>query len=366
MQYRKFLEIIRFSINSGNSSIPDVDELNWSDFYQFVREQALVGVVFEGVARLGEQGVKPPLHLLMEWIATAEQIKQRNYLLNEESKRLTQLFENEGHRTVVLKGQANARLYPNPLCRQPGDIDIWVDGGEKRVLSLLVNLGIIESKDIVSYEDETKATKVYHHVHLPVNKRQIDVEVHFRPSSGIWNPIYNRRLQLYLEKEIHQDNLMMEEGFRVPSLQFALIMQLAHIQKHFLEYGVGLRQLVDYFFLLKDRKENNTNITETLLRNLGLWNMAGAVMWIMSDILGLDNELLIAPKNKRRGQILLKAIVDGGNFGMYSAEKQSTHIKRLRLLSFDPDEVIWAECRSLKMQINDAFRNLKHRETPCS
>ena len=33
------------------------------------------------------------------------------------------------YQTAILKGQANARLYPDKHARQPGDVDIWVEGG---------------------------------------------------------------------------------------------------------------------------------------------------------------------------------------------------------------------------------------------
>lgn len=89
----------------------------------------------------------------------------------------------------------------------------------------------------------------YHHVHLPENEQGVTVEAHFRPSSGNFNPITNRRLQLWLKKEILSAT-MVEEGFCVPSIRFALVMQLAHIQRHFLGGGIGLRHVCDYYWLL--------------------------------------------------------------------------------------------------------------------
>ena len=56
------------------------------------------------------------------------------------------LFEDEGHRTAILKGQANARLYPQPWSRQPGDIDIWVDGGKDKVMETVRRLGLLKGE----------------------------------------------------------------------------------------------------------------------------------------------------------------------------------------------------------------------------
>ena len=99
--------------------------------------------------------------------------------------------------------------YPDKYARQPGDIDIWVEGGRESVLALLPN--------------HPKAA--YHHVHLPKNELGVTVEVHFRPSSGNFNPITNRRLQRWLKKEILSAT-MVEEGFCVPSIRFALGLRL--------------------------------------------------------------------------------------------------------------------------------------------
>lgn len=47
-----------------------------------------------------------------------------------------------------------------------------------------------------------------------------------------------RRLQQWLEQEILHTTTV-EQGFNVPSVRFALMMQLAHVQRHFLGGGIG-------------------------------------------------------------------------------------------------------------------------------
>ena len=156
-------------------------------------------------------------------------------------------------KTAILKGQANARLYPYPWCRQPGDIDIWVDGGLIKVTDTLKKLKLIKG-EVAKYQTEGTATLEYHHIHLPKNEKGINIEVHYRPTSKNMNPFTNKRLQNVLEKEINKENQLVEEGFRVPGLRFALLMQLAHIQAHLFSEGVGMRQIVDYYYLLRSGK----------------------------------------------------------------------------------------------------------------
>ncbi|MBV3427933.1 hypothetical protein KSW92_00015 [Prevotella copri] len=53
------------------------------------------------------------------------------------------------------------------------------------------------------------------------------------------------------------------------------------------------------------------------LKYLGLWKFAGAVMYVLHEVLGLPEEKMIAPMDEKRGKLLLVEILNGGNFGLY-------------------------------------------------
>ena len=95
----------------------------------------------------------------------------------------------------------------------------------------------------------------YHHIEFPSYKG-VEVEVHYRPSFLLcfWN---NRKLQKYYErvKEEQFSHRMMlgEQGeIAIPTVEFNLIFQLTHIFSHLMNEGIGLRHLVDYYFVLCD------------------------------------------------------------------------------------------------------------------
>ena len=237
------------------------------------------------------------------------------------------------------------------MSRQPGDIDIWVSGGKERVVQTLRNLHLIDG-GISRYHSAGKAEDSYHHIHLPKNENGVDVEVHFRPSSGNYNPFTNRRLQKYLNQEIERENEMVGEGFRVPSIRFALLMQLAHIQRHALESGVGLRQVIDYYYLLKSDADHERETIKGKLKEMGLDHIAGALMWVMREVFLMDEGWMIANPDEKRGRMLLDIIMTGGNFGYLSAESQQDfsfvrslkyHIRKYEFLRFDVRETIWGE-----------------------
>ena len=151
-------------------------------------------------------------------------------------------FRKKGFRTCILKGQGNALMYPNPYSRTPGDIDIWVGGGDKRVISF-----------VRSISPHEKAC--YHHIEFPSYKG-VEVEVHYRPSFLLcfW---HNRKLQKYYErvkKEQFSHRVMLgEQGeIAIPTVEFNLIFQLTHIYAHLMNEGIGLRQLLDYYYVLCD------------------------------------------------------------------------------------------------------------------
>lgn len=311
----------------------------WQRLYDMADKHALLGVLFTVVCNM-----KLPRSVARALIGDAQQISEMNELLNCEAARLTQLFADKGHRSAILKGQANARLYPSPLSRTPGDIDIWVDGGRESVVAMLREMHLMDGQE----EKTGEATVSYHHVHLPLNEKEVSVEVHFRPSSGNYNPLTNRRLQQWLEQEI-QYGSMGKEGFNVPSVRFALVMQLAHIQRHFLEGGIGLRQVCDYYYLLKNSTEEDRTVVAAQLKRFGLHRMAGALMWVLHQRLGLDKELLLCETDSQRGARLFDEMMEGGSFGNYSALWQRgkwarpflSQVKRIKKASFAPTEVMW-------------------------
>lgn len=354
MDVRLFIELLQVTLGNRTSLSQTPSEKEWYELYSMCQKQSIAPFVFTALDGLSKSGQKPPMALLYEWIGISEQVKLQNKLMNQEAARLKRVFEQAGRQTAILKGQANARLYSQPWSRQPGDIDIWVDGGRDKVVESLKALGMMED-NTSKRNGNNGATVSYHHIDLPKNENGVDVEVHFRPSSGNLNPVTNKRLQAFLEKEIRNENSLVEEGFRVPSMKFALVMQLAHIQRHLLSEGVGMRQVIDYYYLLKSDVNKERDDIFCFLGSFGLKHMAGALMWLLHEVLGLEEEYLIAPVDEKKGRMLLRAIMEGGNFGHHYFDGKDTgvlgkiyanHKKRLHLLRFDFKEAICNEMYS--------------------
>lgn len=273
--------------------------------------------------------------------------------MNKESVRLTKLFESCDRRSVILKGQANARLYPDPFSRQPGDIDIWVSGGKPDVLQLLDDLKL-----------QMDVSPSAYHAQLKKNENGITVEVHFCPSSGNFNPVTTKRMMKFLESEL-ENSILAEEGFYVPSNKFALVMQLSHIQRHFVVEGVGLRQLMDYHVLLTLSTEKERREVAAVLDAFGLKPMAGAVMWLLHKTLGLSENNFLCEPDAGRGRKLLAETMHTGNFGGHGDGLQKKwlfwwmerRVRNLKNMFFNPAEIFFAEiCYWIKMVKNMPVR----------
>ena len=58
-------------------------------------------------------------------------------------------------------------------------------------------------------------------------------------------------------------------------------------------------------------------VVQRELKYLGLWKFAGAVMFVLHEVLGLSEDKMIVPVDEKRGRLLLAEILDGGNFGRH-------------------------------------------------
>ena len=241
-QQKIFIDFLRFCIGSVKEIPGSLKEADWQELYAIAKKQCLVGILFDGIKKLPAEHVGMKKELLLQWMAESQMLEKANVRLNDAAIQVSEWFRKKGFRTCILKGQGNALMYPNPYSRTPGDIDIWVEGEDKRVISF-----------VRSISPHEKAC--YHHIEFPSYKG-VEVEVHYRPSFLLcfW---HNRKLQKYYERvkeEQFSHRVMLgEQGeIAIPTAEFNIIFQLTHIYAHLMNEGIGLRQLVDYYYALCD------------------------------------------------------------------------------------------------------------------
>ena len=369
------LELLQIALGKRDrlSHILSTDE--WSNLFAEAQKQSMVGVAFEGVQKLPKEQW-PPQALLFKWIGTTEIIKQRNALLDKQCVKLQKRFHDVGVRSSILKGQGIARLYeayPQPLpkgkgsevpkgnglgiLRQPGDIDIYVDCGRVRLFEI-VDSPVFRGERLS--DDKSRKSLIrdwdYKHLHLDVFK-DTEVEVHYRVEVllNLWK---NRKLQRWFKE--HEELLFSQNGDLItPTIEFNRFYILLHIYRHFLYEGVGLRQLLDYYFVLRRPTpdpslkggESQTELAK-LLKTFGMWKFARGVMWVLQEVFGLEKEYMICEPLESEGRFILSEVMAGGNFGHHDERLLSEKGGKLQtlkkvikhnvhLMRHYPAEILW-------------------------
>ena len=405
-------DFLKYCLDRKDNMSNVVADIGWQQLYFFASKQAILGLCFEGIERLGKEYPEElrlnPIgrELLMTWMGKAQQIHRQNMMVNRVAAKLYSKFRKDGLRCCILKGQGNALMYPNPYSRTPGDIDVWINASRERIMEYASKK--FELGDDIRLQ------------HLETSLDGVPVELHFFPCS-MNNPIYHARLQKWFRRNAdlqcsHIVGLPDGAGdVAIPTTAFNVVYQLTHLYHHFFDEGIGMRQIIDYFLVVNDfsknvfldtdfsnhpvnfsnhpvplSKEGSTfspspsssgsgdvtapsrcseplrskdggpskvspdcagwdrldaiedtssdsasiasvssafttdssastalDVVQRELKYLGLWKFAGAVMYVLKEVLGLSEDKMIVPMDEKRGRLLLAEILDGGNFGRH-------------------------------------------------
>lgn len=337
-----FFELIQIALGNHKTLSRTPTEVEWKAIFANAQKQAIVGLAFDALEGLVNNGMQISKALLLEWIGINERIKQRNILVNQRCKELEKLFVDGGYKSCILKGQGSALYYQNPLCRQSGDIDVWIEGARHDILDYVkkkdYHIGHVDIKhsDIGFFED-------------------VHVEVHFIPS-WMYNPIKNRKLQNFfsMQKMAQFGNYDESVGFTHTTVQFDLVFSLVHIYRHLFDEGIGLRQLLDYYHILLHSEKQQRVEAIMVLKGLGMKSFTEGLMWVLKECFALKERFYLCDINEHHGSFLLSEILIAGNFGHYDSRikhqescnrfaKGLVRLKRnIRFLRYYPSEVLWS------------------------
>ena len=220
----------------------------------------------------------------------------------------------------VKNGSESSKGSSLSALRQSGDIDVYLEGGLDRVLAYARTFG--EVKKVNELE-----------MSVPVFS-ETEVEFHYRPFI-MRNPFKNRRLQAFFQDQseacftnrISLESKAESLEIMAPTIAFNLVHQIVHIYHHFITEGVGLRQLMDYHFVVKHEMEvekgSSVQEVKKVISDLGLERFASAVIWVIGYVFdpGMlatwiqKSETTLWKPNEKDGRLLLDEIMMSGNFG---------------------------------------------------
>lgn len=338
-----FFRLIRLGIGTEDyADFPTLDRKHWIEVCRLGESMALLGIMFLGIEKLPEEK-RPEKVILLKLVNLAMQTEKMNADLNRKSVEMYELYGKEGFSPILLKGQGTATFYPKPERRMPGDVDLWLMGGETKITEYLkAKFSKLDISD--------------RHI-KPLESGYEGVELHTIPCE-MNSPAVNIRLQGMLEKWKNEGVMIdLPNGTGkvcIPSDRMNRTYMLIHKYSHFKSGGIGLKQVLDYMMLLKKGFTEEERITSVKdIKALNLDRFCRAVMYILKEFLGMEDKFLLMKPDKTLGMALLDEIFTTGNFGFYDERytkvegkkpKAGFHDKlkrKIMQIRMCPQEVFW-------------------------
>ena len=344
-----FLQLLQVAIGIRSELSRLLTDEEWFDILHQASRQGIAGVLFDGVEQLPKHQM-PCLDVIMDWSAIVDRIENDSRNLNAYTSKVCAIFKAEGKRTCVLKGQGAALLYPHPLRRMSGDIDVWMDGSRDEVI------------DYVRTNLKNVSDPHAHHI-VATLKGGVEMEVHFKPAMMYYLKADGILNEWFCEKSPQQWNnvrQMVEDGgeVRVPTREFNLVFLLVHFFHHWAFEGCGLKQVLDYYYNLINNEYTVDESTDcqsamAVLSDIGLSRFTAGMMWVMHEVFGVESEHLLCTPDEQLGRILLHDVLDTGVVGgadyISGQYANDSHLKKLsrrsrrliRVCRLAPKELIW-------------------------
>ena len=331
-----FRNLLLISVGREKAFEQDPTPKVWNRLYQMAHQQSLVGILNDAVHRLPEKQL-PNEALLKEWDENTAKIGRIYHTHEDHIQELEALLNRLGLHGCILKGTSLAHLYPNPERRMYGDIDIWIAGKRDAIIDTF------KDADIPIYGiiyQECKAG-----IFLDT-----EVEVHFHPCK-MYNPFCNARLQRFFKRN---SPIRDDVTITYPDAKFNAVFCMAHMFRHYLEGGIGMRQMLDYYYVLRALDPADRKPVMQTLKHLGMKRFTASVMTSMWYNFGLEEEYLLCPRDIKHGKKLVNDIIAMGNFGVmdkrnYTHDGESKWARFMRKnrrvfsnIRYYPREVIWS------------------------
>lgn len=282
----------------------------WQAVYDEARRQAVQGLLYRGFQQLPIPFF-PPQALVMRWVADADVVEQTYHQSLRATTQSWQLLCQSGQQPLLQKGLAVGLLYEHPEERVYGDVD-WYVGDMAAAKTLLEQRGIK-----TEHAADRSMSFTMDGVQIELHPQLIDMQQR-RPSDRSADEATT--MELALPDGTH---------IATPAPLPTLLMLEAHILKHVVTVGIGLRQFCDlaraYHALY--RQADGSRLADSY-RRLGLERWTQLSQTFLHQYLGtpleeLPTQRLASDKACRR---LARAILRWGNFGQHTQAWQTAAV----------------------------------------
>lgn len=214
----------------------DFDESSWYEFYLLSQNQSLLPISYEMISN-HESYLKQSDHIKETWRKLA--ITTIMVQVNKSSAflKLYTKIRNAKIDCIVFKGIVLRQLYQKREWRTSGDEDILIKSESfDKLHRILVennfnveNSTYIDNLEVVSYNDVTSG------LHLEVHKFLFPTNSIYKPFNNFFKNVFEKKYEILV------DGISIQ--VMIPQMQ--LLYLICHAFKHFVNRGVGLRQIMD-------------------------------------------------------------------------------------------------------------------------
>lgn len=335
-----FFELLQICVGARKSLKHQYCDEHWCAALRMAQEQTLVGVMVTALELLPKEQL-PSKMLLLQWIGMGEMVVDNSNKMTKASLDVVNYFHKNGFACQILKGCSVARYYPIPNRRTSGDVDVWLDGTRKEIYDFARRFdknGMLHGVN-------------YHHIHFHLID-DVHTEVHIWPLY-LSSPLRNHRLHKFCN--LHRPTMETEK----PSLAFDRVFILLHAYQHLCGHGVGIRQLMDYYYVLKQGFTEEEKADAVFwIKQLGMKRFAEGLMWVFRRVFGMEKQYLLFEPNEKEGRFIMHEVMMTGNMGHSETRNWGSlksplsrffyNLRRdLYFLTHYPHEAIWQPFFSL-------------------
>jgi len=304
----------------------------WHSLVALAKDQRVTGIIGRGISRL-DASVAVPEDIIFQLMLDTDAIRRQSKKVKKLSEELISELGAQRLHPVLMKGPSVAALYSDPELRNPGDIDIYLQGDEFQTAA------------------KWAAEKGFQVEKAPDASIQYQID-------GI---IVDQHRE-YFDLHVPEERLP-----GVPSAEAELLMLSSHILKHCMGPGIGVRQLCDMALAYRKIPFDRERLLEAYRRTGTLrWNRL--LDAFLKDYFHTDSGLF--PDEHRSPEPLARIVMRAGDFGHHSAgrhkaENAGGFVRKadtaLRFLRGIPFSLRYAPREFFHYAADLAFGNLRRR-----
>lgn len=324
-----FLLLLRLGTGTIKASDKECEVLlplsigQWKGIMALAERQGVAAIAFDGVQRLFEiyqKKIKAAADSPAEWMrwvlectGLMTQYEQMNLQQKKVISEIADIFDKEGVRMMIFKGQANASFYQRQSHRAAGDIDCWLFGDADKGDSILKKNGA------------NVTFNWYRHSKIAFRHETIENHRMMGHTRG------NRKLkemERELEAMLEPSTLKSIDGCGkalMPSGQFNACFLTYHALHHFISEGLRMKQILDWaMFLQTQQKEVNWTAFNDFCNRYKLERFAAVMNYIVVEYLGVATVVKGINMDGKYAERILKSTLFEDNYLFNSGKNDWT------------------------------------------